>query len=160
MMAETNPTQRRCLARKPPHRNSLEMVADGDRRESRQSKFIIGLAVDRQLHPEVVLSGDQVPYASGTLRRCSSRRICIRLTTATRRAEEHQNSQAHGMTEWMYMTGWLVREFGQAPGRSKKDSCCARSGASSREFRTTGMPPHISARGASLFSRKRPHHPL
>ena len=105
------------LGSQPPHRNSLELVNMALDANRASTKFVIDSMWDRPTHPEGwYFRSDHVPYAE---RSVPSLFFSSNLHPDYHTPRDDEKGIDYGklthMTQWMYMTGWLVGNAAKKP---------------------------------------------
>jgi hypothetical protein len=117
MIGRNNPDTASLLGSQPPHRNSATLVQMAIEANRMTSKFVIDSVWDRPNHPEgFYFRSDHAPYAE--------RNVPAVFFTTTLHSDYHTPRDAAKsidypkltrMTQWMYMTGWLVGNTAERP---------------------------------------------
>jgi hypothetical protein len=108
------------LGSQPPHRNSSELVQMAIQANAATARFVIDSTWDRPTHPEGwYFRSDHVPYAE---RKVPSLFFSSNLHSDYHTPRDEPKNISYPkllkMTQWMYMTGWIV---GNAPKRPAID---------------------------------------
>lgn len=108
------------LGSQPPHRNSSELVQMAIEANSATTKFAIDSTWDRPTHPEGwYFRSDHVPYAERNVPALFfSSNLHSDYHTPRDEPKNISYPKLLKMTQWMYMTGWIV---GNAPKRPAVD---------------------------------------
>ena len=98
------------LGSQPPHRNSLELVNMALDANRVSTKFVVDSSWDRPTHPEGwYFRSDHVPYAE---RNVPSLFFSSNLHSDYHTPRDDEKGISYSklthMTQWMYMTGWIV----------------------------------------------------
>lgn len=118
MIGRNNPDSATLLGVQPPHRNSTDLVSMALRANELTGKFSLDSLWDRPTHPEGwYFRSDHLPYARVNI-------PAVMFTTnlhadyhTVRDVPERINyDKLTRMTNWMYVTGWLVATAPKRPG--------------------------------------------
>jgi hypothetical protein len=120
MIGRNNPDTAALLGSQPPHRNSIELVQMAIDANKLTGKFVIDSSWDRPTHPEGwYFRSDHVPYAE---RNVPSLFFSTNLHSDYHTPRDEPKNidfpKLTRMTQWMYMTGWIV---GNSPKRPAVD---------------------------------------
>jgi hypothetical protein len=120
MIGRNNPDSAALLGSQPPHRNSAELVQMALDANSATGKFAIDSLWDRPNHPEGwYFRSDHVPYAERSVPSLFfSTNLHPDYHTPRDEPKNINFPKLTRMTQWMYMTGWIV---GNAPKRPAVD---------------------------------------
>jgi hypothetical protein len=117
MIGRNHPDTAALLGSQPPHRSSSELVAMALAANTVTGKFVIDSTWDRPTHPEGwFFRSDHLPYAR--LRVPSiyySTLLHDDYHTARDVPERIDYAKLARVTQWMYMTGWLVANAPKRP---------------------------------------------
>jgi Zn-dependent M28 family amino/carboxypeptidase len=118
MMGRNNPDSATLLGVQPPHRNSTDLVTMALRANTLTGKFSLDSLWDRPTHPEGwYFRSDHLPYARMN--------VPAVMFTTNLHADYHtvrdtpdriDYDKLLRMTQWMYITGWLVGNAPKRPG--------------------------------------------
>jgi Zn-dependent M28 family amino/carboxypeptidase len=118
MIGRNHPDTAALMGSQPPHRNSATLVQMAIDANRATSKFVIDSLWDRPSHPEGwYFRSDHVPYAE--------RNVPALFFSTNLHPDYHTPRDAPKgidypkltrMTQWMYMTGWIVANAAQKPG--------------------------------------------
>jgi len=105
------------LGSQPPHRNSLELVNMALDANRASTKFVVDSSWDRPTHPEGwYFRSDHVPYAE---RNVPSLFFSSNLHPDYHTPRDDEKGidypKLTHMTQWMYMTGWMVGNAAKRP---------------------------------------------
>ena len=105
------------LGSQPPHRNSLELVNMALDANRASTKFAVDSSWDRPTHPEGwYFRSDHVPYAE---RNVPSLFFSSNLHSDYHTPRDDEKGISYSklthMTQWMYMTGWIVGNAAKRP---------------------------------------------
>jgi hypothetical protein len=118
MIGRNNPDSAALLGSQPPHRNSSELVQMALQANSATGKFIIDSLWDRPTHPEGwYFRSDHVPYAERSVPSLFfSTNLHADYHTPRDEPKNIDYPKLTRMTQWMYMTGWIVGNAAKRPG--------------------------------------------
>ena len=121
MIGRNHPDTASLLGIQPPHRNSTQLVQMALDANAATGKFVIDSMWDRPTHPEGwYFRSDHVPYARLNVPSIEfSTNLHPDYHTPRDKPENINYPKLTRMTQWMYMTGWLV---GNAPTRPAIDA--------------------------------------
>ncbi|MEX2282696.1 MAG: M28 family peptidase [Gemmatimonadota bacterium] len=118
MIGRNHPDTASILGVQPPHRNSTALVQMAFEANNRTAKFVLDSIWDRPTHPEGwYFRSDHVPYAR--------LRVPALMYSTNLHADYHTPmdnpdridfAKLTRMTQWMYLTGWLVANVKERPG--------------------------------------------
>lgn len=118
MIGRNNPDSATLLGVQPPHRNSTDLVTMALRANELTGKFSLDSLWDRPDHPEGwYFRSDHLPYARLN--------VPAVMFTTNLHADYHtvrdtpqriDYAKLTRMTQWMYVTGWLVANAAKRPG--------------------------------------------
>jgi hypothetical protein len=117
MIGRNNPDTAALLGSQPPHRNSSELVQMAIDANKLTGKFVIDSSWDRPTHPEGwYFRSDHVPYAE---RKVPSLFFSTNLHSDYHTPRDEPKNinfpKLTRMTQWMYMTGWIVANAAKRP---------------------------------------------
>ncbi len=117
MIGRNSPDTAALMGAQPPHRNSMPLVQMALDANSATTKFVIDSLWDRPTHPEGwYFRSDHVPYAE---RNVPSLFFSSNLHPDYHTPRDDEKGINYGklthMTQWMYMTGWMVGNAAQRP---------------------------------------------
>jgi len=117
MIGRNNPDTAALLGSQPPHRNSIELVQMAIDANKLTGKFVIDSSWDRPTHPEGwYFRSDHVPYAE---RNVPSLFFSTNLHSDYHTPRDEPKNidfpKLTRMTQWMYMTGWIVGNSAKRP---------------------------------------------
>ncbi len=117
MIGRNHPDTAALLGSQPPHRNSSQLVDVALAANRAVSKFVVDSSWDRPSHPEGwYFRSDHVPYAE---RRVPSLFFSTNLHDDYHTPRDEPSridyTKLTRMTQWMYMTGWLVGNSARRP---------------------------------------------
>jgi hypothetical protein len=118
MIGRNNPDSAALLGSQPPHRNSSELVQMALEANRATGKFIIDSLWDRPTHPEGwYFRSDHVPYAERSVPSLFfSTNLHGDYHTPRDEPKKIDYAKLTRMTQWMYMTGWIVANAAKRPG--------------------------------------------
>lgn len=118
MMGRNNPDTASILGVQPPHRNSTALVQVALEANSRTGKFALDSIWDRPTHPEGwYFRSDHLPYArAGVPALMYSTNLHGDYHTARDNPDRINYPKLTRMTQWMYLTGWIVANAKDRPG--------------------------------------------
>ena len=118
MIGRNHPDTASILGVQPPHRNSTALVDMALEANNRTAKFVLDSIWDRPTHPEGwYFRSDHLPYAR--------LRVPALMYSTNLHADYHTPmdnpdridiAKLTRMTQWMYLTGWLVGNVKERPG--------------------------------------------
>ena len=110
MMGRNHPDSASILGVQPPHRNSTSLVQMAIEANSRTGKFVIDSTWDRPTHAEGwYFRSDHLPYArAGVPALMYSTNLHPDYHTARDNPDRINFPKLTRMTQWMYLTGWIV----------------------------------------------------
>ncbi len=117
MIGRNNPDSASLLGIQPPHRNSSELVEMALKANDLTGKFKLDSIWDRPTHPEGwYFRSDHVPYARLNVPAIEySTNLHADYHTPRDKPENIDYAKLTRMTQWMYMTGWLVANNPKRP---------------------------------------------
>jgi hypothetical protein len=117
MIGRNNPDSASLMGIQPPHRNSSELVAMALKANDLTGRFKLDSLWDRPTHPEGwYFRSDHVPYARvGVPAIMYSTNLHADYHTPRDKPERINYPKLTRMTQWMYMTGWLVANNPKRP---------------------------------------------
>lgn len=117
MIGRNNPDSASLMGIQPPHRNSSELVEMALRANDLTGKFKLDSIWDRPTHPEGwYFRSDHVPYARLNVPAIEySTNLHPDYHTPRDKPENINYPKLTRMTQWMYMTGWLVANNPKRP---------------------------------------------
>ncbi|MBC8090002.1 MAG: M28 family peptidase, partial [Phycisphaerae bacterium] len=117
MIGRNHPDSASLLGVQPPHRNSAELVEMALKANDVTGKFKLDSIWDRPTHPEGwYFRSDHVPYARMNVPAIEySTNLHADYHTPRDKPENINYSKLTRMTQWMYMTGWLVANNPKRP---------------------------------------------
>jgi hypothetical protein len=117
MIGRNSPDSAALLGSQPPHRNSLELVQMALGANSVTGKFAIDSLWDRPTHPEGwYFRSDHVPYAERDVPSLFfSTNLHPDYHTPRDEPKGINYPKLTRMTQWMYMTGWIVANGAKRP---------------------------------------------
>jgi hypothetical protein len=117
MIGRNNPDTAALLGSQPPHRNSIELVQMAIDANKLTGKFVIDSSWDRPTHPEGwYFRSDHVPYAERSVPSLFfSTNLHPDYHTPRDTPQGINYPKLTRMTQWMYMTGWIVADAAQRP---------------------------------------------
>jgi len=117
MIGRNHPDTAALLGSQPPHRNSAALVQMAIEANRATSKFVIDSLWDRPSHPEGwYFRSDHVPYAEHNVPALFfSTNLHPDYHTPRDKAEAINYPKLTRMTQWMYMTGWIVANAAERP---------------------------------------------
>lgn len=120
MIGRNHPDSATLLGSQPPHRSSSDLVDMALRANELTGKFILDSLWDRPTHPEGwFFRSDHLPYARRNVPAVMfSTNLHDDYHTPRDNPENIDYAKLTRMTQWMYMTGWLLSN---APERPKLD---------------------------------------
>ncbi|HEY6213795.1 MAG TPA: M28 family peptidase, partial [Vicinamibacterales bacterium] len=110
MIGRNHPDTAALLGSQPPHRNSSALVQMAIDANKATTKFVIDSSWDRPTHPEGwYFRSDHVPYAERNVPSLFfSTNLHSDYHTPRDEPKNINYPKLTRMTEWMYMTGWIV----------------------------------------------------
>jgi hypothetical protein len=110
MIGRNNPDTAALLGSQPPHRNSAQLVQMALDANRAVTKFVIDSSWDRPNHPEGwYFRSDHVPYAERNVPSLFfSTNLHSDYHTPRDEPKNIDYAKLARMTQWMYMTGWIV----------------------------------------------------
>ncbi|MEP6779589.1 MAG: M28 family peptidase [Gemmatimonadaceae bacterium] len=117
MIGRNNPDSASLMGIQPPHRNSSELVEMALKANDMTGKFKLDSIWDRPTHPEGwYFRSDHVPYARQNVPAIEySTNLHPDYHTPRDKPEKIDYPKLTRMTQWMYMTGWLVANNPKRP---------------------------------------------
>ncbi len=117
MIGRNNPDSASLMGIQPPHRNSSELVEMALKANDLTGKFKLDSIWDRPTHPEGwYFRSDHVPYARLNIPAIEySTNLHPDYHTPRDKPEKIDYAKLTRMTQWMYMTGWLVANNPKRP---------------------------------------------
>ena len=117
MIGRNHPDSATLLGIQPPHRNSSELVAMALRANELTGRFVLDSTWDRPTHPEGwYFRSDHVPYARlGVPAMMYSTNLHNDYHTTRDTPQNINYPKLTRMTQWMYLTGWLVANAAARP---------------------------------------------
>jgi len=117
MIGRNNPDSASLMGIQPPHRNSSELVEMALKANDLTGKFKLDSIWDRPTHPEGwYFRSDHVPYARLNVPAIEySTNLHPDYHTPRDKPENINYPKLTRMTQWMYMTGWLVANNPKRP---------------------------------------------
>ena len=117
MIGRNHPDTAALLGSQPPHRNSAQLVDIAIAANAAISRFVIDSSWDRPNHPEGwYFRSDHVPYAERNVPSLFfSTNLHQDYHTPRDEPKNINYPKLTRMTEWMYMTGWLVANRAEKP---------------------------------------------
>lgn len=117
MMGRNHPDTASILGVQPPHRNSQTLVQMALEANSRTGKFVIDSTWDRPTHVEGwYFRSDHLPYArAGVPALMYSTNLHQDYHTARDNPDRINYPKLTRMTQWMYLTGWIVANAKERP---------------------------------------------
>jgi Peptidase family M28 len=117
MIGRNHPDTAALMGSQPPHRNSAELVQMAIDANNAVSKFVIDSSWDRPTHPEGwYFRSDHVPYAERSVPALFfSTNLHPDYHTPRDKPKNINYPKLTRMTEWMYMTGWIVGNAAKRP---------------------------------------------
>ncbi|MEO7521407.1 MAG: M28 family peptidase, partial [Gemmatimonas sp.] len=118
MIGRNHPDSASLLGVQPPHRNSTELVEMALRANTLTGKFKLDSIWDRPTHPEGwYFRSDHVPYARLNVPAIEySTNLHADYHTPRDKPERIDYAKLTRMTQWMYITVWLVGNAPKRPG--------------------------------------------
>jgi hypothetical protein len=118
MMGRNNPDSATLLGVQPPHRNSTELVTMALRANALTGKFSLDSLWDRPTHPEGwYFRSDHLPYARLNVPAVMfTTNLHPDYHTVRDTPNRIDYAKLTRMTQWMYITGWLVGNAAKRPG--------------------------------------------
>jgi len=118
MIGRNNPDSASLLGVQPPHKNSSELVDMAMRANMMTGKFSLDSIWDRPSHPEGwYFRSDHVPYARLNVPAVEySTNLHNDYHTPRDKPSAIDYAKLTRMTQWMYVTGWLVASTPKRPG--------------------------------------------
>ena len=110
MMGRNHPDTASILGVQPPHRNSSSLVSMAIEANNRTGKFVLDSIWDRPTHTEGwYFRSDHLPYArAGVPALMYSTNLHQDYHTARDNPDRINFPKLTRMTQWMYLTGWIV----------------------------------------------------
>ena len=110
MMGRNHPDTASILGVQPPHRNSHSLVSMAIEANNRTGKFVLDSIWDRPTHTEGwYFRSDHLPYArAGVPALMYSTNLHQDYHTARDNPDRINFPKLTRMTQWMYLTGWIV----------------------------------------------------
>jgi hypothetical protein len=110
MIGRNHPDTASILGVQPPHRNSNSLVSMAIEANSRTGKFVLDSIWDRPTHAEGwYFRSDHLPYArAGVPALMYSTNLHQDYHTARDNPDRINFAKLTRMTQWMYLTGWIV----------------------------------------------------
>jgi Zn-dependent M28 family amino/carboxypeptidase len=117
MIGRNHPDTASILGVQPPHRNSSDLVQMALDANSRTGKFVLDSIWDRPTHPEGwYFRSDHVPYARlGVPALFYSTNLHDDYHTPRDNPDRIDYPKLTRMTQWMYLTGWIVANSKDRP---------------------------------------------
>jgi len=117
MIGRNNPDTAALMGSQPPHRNSVELVQMAIDANNATAKFVIDSSWDRPAHPEGwYFRSDHVPYAERNVPALFfSTNLHPDYHTPRDKPKNINYPKLTRMTQWMYMTGWIVANAAKRP---------------------------------------------
>ncbi|MES2521837.1 MAG: M28 family peptidase [Gemmatimonadota bacterium] len=117
MIGRNHPDSASILGVQPPHRNSTELVEMALRANELTGKFKLDSIWDRPTHPEGwYFRSDHVPYARLNVPALMySTNLHADYHTPRDKPERIDYAKLTRMTQWMYLTGWMVANNPKRP---------------------------------------------
>lgn len=117
MIGRNNPDSASLMGIQPPHKNSSELVEMALKANDMTGKFKLDSIWDRPTHPEGwYFRSDHVPYARLNVPAIEySTNLHPDYHTPRDKPENINYPKLLRMTQWMYMTGWLVANNPKRP---------------------------------------------
>ena len=117
MIGRNHPDTAALLGSQPPHRNSAELVQMAIDANTATAKFVIDSSWDRPTHPEGwYFRSDHVPYAERSVPALFfSTNLHPDYHTPRDKPKNINYPKLTRMTQWMYMTGWIVANTAKRP---------------------------------------------
>jgi hypothetical protein len=117
MIGRNNPDTAALMGSQPPHRNSAELVQMAIDANLATAKFVIDSSWDRPTHPEGwYFRSDHVPYAEHNVPALFfSTNLHPDYHTPRDKPKNINYPKLTRMTQWMYMTGWIVGNAAKRP---------------------------------------------
>lgn len=117
LIGRNNPDTASILGVQPPHRNSSDLVRMALEANAATGKFVLDSTWDRPTHPEGwYFRSDHVPYVRhGIPALMYSTNLHDDYHTPRDEASRIDYGKLTRMTDWMYMTGWLVANAPHRP---------------------------------------------
>jgi hypothetical protein len=117
MIGRNHPDTASILGVQPPHRNSSSLVAMAIEANSRTGKFVLDSIWDRPTHNEGwYFRSDHVPYARANVPALMySTNLHPDYHTPRDNPENINFPKLTRMTQWMYLTGWIVGNVKDRP---------------------------------------------
>jgi hypothetical protein len=117
MLGRNNPDTAALLGSQPPHRNSAPLVQMAIDANRATSNFVIDSLWDRPTHPEGwYFRSDHVPYAERNVPSLFfSTNLHPDYHTPRDEPKTINYPKLTRVTQWMYMTGWIVGNAAQRP---------------------------------------------
>ncbi len=118
MIGRNHPDTASILGVQPPHRNSAALVQMALEANDRTGRFILDSIWDRPTHPEGwYFRSDHLPYArAGVPALMYSTNLHGDYHTARDNPDRINYPKLTRMTQWMYLTGWIVANARERPG--------------------------------------------
>lgn len=117
MIGRNNPDSASLLGIQPPHRNSVELVEMALQANNVTGRFALDSLWDRPTHPEGwYFRSDHLPYAQHNIPAVMfSTNLHPDYHTPRDEPERIDYAKLTRMTQWFYMTGWLVANNPKRP---------------------------------------------
>ncbi|MDE3054823.1 MAG: M28 family peptidase, partial [Gemmatimonadota bacterium] len=117
LIGRNNPDTASLLGVQPPHRNSTDLVRMALEANAATGKFVLDSTWDRPTHPEGwYFRSDHVPYVRhGVPALMYSTNLHPDYHTPRDEPSRIDYAKLTRMTDWMYMTGWLVANAPRRP---------------------------------------------
>jgi peptidase M28-like protein len=118
MIGRNHPDTASILGVQPPHRNSTALVQMALEANQRTAKFVLDSIWDRPTHPEGwYFRSDHLPYARLRVPALMySTNLHSDYHTPMDNPDRIDFAKLTRMTQWMYLTGWLVGNSRERPG--------------------------------------------
>jgi hypothetical protein len=118
MIGRNHPDTASILGVQPPHRNSTALVQMALEANQRTAKFVLDSIWDRPTHPEGwYFRSDHLPYARARVPALMySTNLHSDYHTPMDNPDRIDIAKLTRMTQWMYLTGWLVANVRERPG--------------------------------------------
>jgi Zn-dependent M28 family amino/carboxypeptidase len=118
MIGRNHPDTASILGVQPPHRNSTALVELALEANNRTAKFVLDSIWDRPTHPEGwYFRSDHLPYARLRVPALMySTNLHSDYHTPMDNPDRIDIAKLTRMTQWMYLTGWLVANAKERPG--------------------------------------------
>ncbi|MDE3129235.1 MAG: M28 family peptidase [Gemmatimonadota bacterium] len=117
LIGRNNPDTASLMGVQPPHRNSTDLVRMALEANAATGKFVLDSTWDRPTHPEGwYFRSDHVPYVRhGVPALMYSTNLHPDYHTPRDEPSRIDYAKLTRMTDWMYMTGWLVANAPRRP---------------------------------------------